>query len=221
MLLTETIKKSTSAIKTRRAAIENKQSAEAFARALAQLAQACDNIKNTLDCAEALKSNGIVSAPILDATLRSELLECIDNCGNGVNDVTLKLDAVLLLKSKGDAVASHMKIVWQDASRKYSEGSKGYLSMIGGLSDDPRRAKELAENITRAVEGAPTIKNIQGLVSNVAEAKQITDGFALNKEIELFLKKVSAQQATVLDLTPTILDWLRDKHLTTKLKIRF
>ena len=221
MLLTETIKKSTSAIKTRRAAIENKQSAEAYASALTQLAQTCDSIKNTLDCVDALKSNGIVSTPILDATLQSELLECINNCGNGVNDVTLKLDAVLLLKSKGDAVASQLKVSWKDASHKYSEGSKGYLSMIGGLSEDPRRAKELAENITRAVEGAPTIKNIQGLVSDVAEAKHITDSFSLNKEIECFLKKVSAQQATVLDLTPTIFDWLKDKHLNTKLKIRF
>ena len=36
----------------------------------------------------------------------------------------------------------------------------------------------------------------------MAEAKQITDQFSLNPEIEDFLKKVFSQRATVLDLPP-------------------
>lgn len=93
--------------------------------------------------------------------------------------------------------------------------------MIGGLSNDPQRAKELTDNITKTVAGDPSIKTVKSLVSDVAEAKQIIDGFSLNPEIEDFLKKVSAQRATVLDLTPNILTWLREKNLTGKLKIRF
>ena len=108
-----------------------------------------------------------------------------------------------------------------DTSLKYSEGSKGYLSMIGGLSNDPKRAKELADNITKTVAGDPSIKAVKSLVSDVAEAKQITDEFSLNPEIENFLKKVSSQRATVFDLSPNILTWLNEKNLTSKLKIRF
>ena len=48
MLLTETIKKSTSAIKKRRMAIESKQHAETYGKALAQLAQATEGIKGTI-----------------------------------------------------------------------------------------------------------------------------------------------------------------------------
>ena len=112
-------------------------------------------------------------------------------------------------------------MIWPDASLKYSEGSKGYLSMIGGLSNDPKRAKELADNITKTVAGDPSIKAVKSLVSDVAEAKQITDEFSLNPEIENFLKKVSSQRATVFDLSPNILTWLNEKNLTSKLKIRF
>ena len=54
MLLTETISKTTSAIKMRRATIESKQLAEAYGRALVQLSQATDGIKATLDCAVAM-----------------------------------------------------------------------------------------------------------------------------------------------------------------------
>lgn len=221
MLITETIKNSTSAIKQRRAAIESKQTAETYAKALAQLAQAAESIKSTLDCAVAMKETGIVSTPLIDEPTRSELLTCIDDCGNGVSEMQLTLETVRLLKSKGDAVATQIKIVWRDAAQRYSDGSKGYLSMIGGLSNDPKRARELANKITQTAAGDPSTKAINSMVSDVAEAKRIADKFSLNPEIEGFLKKVSSQQATILDLTPKVLAWLKEKNLTGKLKIRF
>lgn len=221
MLITETIKNSTAAIKQRRATIESKQSAENYAKALTQLVQATESIKDALDCAAAMKEKGIVSTPLMDELTRSELLACIDDCGNGVSEMQLTLETVRLLKSKGDAVATQIKLVWRDAAQRYSDGSKGYLSIIGGLSNDPKRAKELADNIALTVAGEPSIKAINSLVSDVAEAKQIADKFSLNPEIEGFLKKVSIQQATVLDLTPNILTWLKEKDLTSKLKIKF
>lgn len=221
MLLTETISKTTSAIKMRRATLESKQLAEAYGKALAQLALATESIKGTLECAIAMKDNGIVDTPLMDETTREDLLASIDDCGNGVNEITLSIETVRLLKSKGDAVSTQIKIIWKDAARKYSEGTKGYLSMIGGLSPDPKRSRELADNIGKLVAGDPTIAGINGLVSDVAEAKKIVEAFSLNPEIERFLKKVSAQQATVVDLTPNVLAWLKEKNLTSKLRVRF
>lgn len=221
MLLTETIKNSTSAIKKRRATIESKQNAETYAKALAQLSQATESIKETLDCATAMNENGIVSTSLMNESTRSELLACIDDCGNGITEMQLTLETVRLLKSKGDAVTTQITIVWRDAAQKYSDGSKGYLSMIGGLSNDPKRAKELADSITKTVSGDPSVKAVKSLIADVSAANQITEEFSLNSEIEGFLKKVSAQNATVFDLTPNVLVWLREKNLTNKLKIRF
>lgn len=166
-------------------------------------------------------ANRVVEAPVIDEATRSDLLACINDCGNGISEMRLSMDAVRLLKSKGDAFATQIKIVWRDASAKYSDGSKGYLSMIGGLSSNPKRATELADNITKTVAGEPSIKAVKKLVADVSEAKKIADEFSLNPEIEVFLKKVSSLQATVADLTPDILTWLKGKNLTSKLKIRF
>lgn len=221
MLLTETIKNSTSAIKKRRATIESKQNAETYAKALAQLAQATESIKQALDCTKAMKESGIISAPLLNGSTRGELLDCINDCGNGISEMQLTLETVRLLKSKGDAVATQIAIVWHDAARKYSDGSKGYLSMIGGLSNDPKQAKELADSINQTVVGAPSIKAVKRLVSDVSDAKRIADEFSLSPEIEHFLKKVSSQGATLLDVTPNVLKWLKEKGLTGKIAIRF
>lgn len=149
MLLTDTIKNSISAIKKHRATIESKQHAENYAKALAQLAQTTESIMGILDCAAVMKESGIIDTPLMDETTRSDLLTCINDCGNSVSEMKLTLEAVKLLKSKGDAFTAQVKIVWRDASQKYSDGPKGYLSMIGGLSNNPKRAKELADSITK------------------------------------------------------------------------
>ena len=79
----------------------------------------------------------------------------------------------------------------------------------------------MTDSITQTVAGNPSIKAVNSLVSYVAEAKQIIDQFSLNPEIEDFLKKVSSQRATVLDLTPNVMVWLKEKNLTSKLRIKF
>ena len=40
-------------------------------------------------------------------------------------------------------------------------------------------------------------------------------------EAEKFIVKVRTQQATVADLTPHIMDWLKENHLTGQIKVRF
>lgn len=93
--------------------------------------------------------------------------------------------------------------------------------MISGLTQDPKKSKELGERITKTVAGGLSISAINSLVSDVKEAKAITDSFSLSQSIEDFLKKVSSQQATITDLTPEVMQWLKDKKLLSKLKVRF
>lgn len=221
MLLTETIKNSTTAIKTRRATLENKQNAELYTKALLQLAQQNDAIKAILDCAKEMKAKGIVEKSVLPKSVRDDLLTSVGDCGSAIADGNLTLDAVKVLQTKGETYASQLKLIWKDAATKYADGTKGYLSMISGLTQDPKKARELGDSITRTVEGALSIGAINKLVSDVKEAKEITDSFSLNPVIEAFLKKVSAQQATVADLTPDVIKWLQDKQLLSKLKVRF
>lgn len=221
MLLNETIKNSTSAIKTRRATLENKQNAELYTKALFQLAQQNDAIKAILDCAKEMKEKGIVENSVLPKSVRDDLLASVGDCGAAIAEGNLTLDAVKVLQTKGENYASQLRIVWKDAATKYAEGTKGYLAMISGLTQDPRKARELGESITKTVDGSLSINAINKLVADVGEAKAITDAFALSPAIEAFLKKVSTAQATVTDLTPEVMQWLKDKQLLSKLKVRF
>ncbi|MEE1282943.1 MAG: hypothetical protein UHK60_11970 [Acutalibacteraceae bacterium] len=221
MLLTETIKKTTTAIETRRATIENKQSAERYSKALSQLSKQYISIKNAVDCVKEIKDKKIVESSVFPKSIRDSLLSSVISCGSAIDNGTLTSDAVKVLQTKADIFDNHLKIIWKDAASKYSDGTKGYLSMISGFTDDPQKAKELSESITKTVNGTLSIKAINKLVDDVNKAKVITESFSLNQTIEIFLKKVSAQQATVTDLTPEVLQWLKDKKLLSKLKVSF
>lgn len=221
MLLTETITNSTSSILRRRTAQENKQSAEAYASALAQLNSVSETLKATLKCATLLKEKKIVSQPLILSQTRDELIECINNCGKGLYDGTLTNDMVAVLKTKSETVAGQIQIVWKDAATKYAEGTQGYLSVIGGISNNPKKADELLEMIRKLTNGNLSVNAIDSLIENVSRAKAITDSFSLNEDIERFLKKVSTRQATILDLTPEVQKWLSEQCLSSKFKISF
>lgn len=221
MLLTETMKNSTSAIKKKKAMQDNKKAAEDFVKALRKLYCVSQVIKVNLDCATEMKKSGIVPYPVMKQQMRDELLELADSCGRGAFEGTLTMDMVTALEAKGDSVAQQMKIVWEASSAQYAEGTKGYLSMIAELTDNPKRARELVDSITKTVGGAFDVCNIKKLVKEVAEAKEIVDAFSLNPEMEDFLRKVSSFRATAVDLTPDVLVWLQEKGLMSKLRIIF
>lgn len=221
MLLTEIIKNSTTAIERYRAVVEKKQNIDSYKKALSYLEQSIKSLQQATDCAVAMQASEIVTATVMDEATRDELLDCINNCGNGVAKTKLTLESVKLLQSKVAAVESQLKIVWGDAASSYAAATKGYLTTIGGLSSNPARAREIIVNIDKATTGKPSPRAIDVVTVNVSAAKKIVDDFALNADIESFLHKVSSHQATISDLTPTIMDWLREKNLMGKLQITF
>ena len=221
MLLTETINNSISAIQRKRTAQENKQSAEAYASALAKLNSASDKLKTTLKCASALKERGIVNQPLMTAQTRDSLIECTNNCGKGLYDGTLTSDMVAVLKTKSESFSDQIQNAWSGAAAKYASGTCGYLTIICNLTEDPLKSRALIDSINKKTASGLSVKSIDDLITDVEQARKITKSFALNPTIEAFLKKVSLQQATLCDLTPEIYAWLQEKQVENKIKIRF
>lgn len=221
MLLTEIMNNSISAIQRKRTAQENKQSADAYTNALERLNTARESLNASLKCAVSMKEKGIVDSPLMDTQTREELVECINSCGKGLYDGTLTNDMVTILKTKSDAFAGQIQTEWKDASKKYAESILGYLSLIGLLTSNPKKACDLYDNITKITNASLSINNIDLLIDWVEQARVLTEGFSLNSNIELFLKKVSNRQATILDLTPQVQNWLAEKDLSGKLRICF
>lgn len=220
-MLTNVIEQSITAIQNKKKAQESKQSVQAFSSALAYLSLIATQLIDTLDCMDAVLGTGISSIPILHAEMRNELLAYISDCGQGVHEGTLRRDTVKILETQVKAAKAELDSTWHVIAAAYSDGPRGYLSMLGGLTDTPQKAKELQTIIADSVNASPTKKSVKVFAEDVSKAKSMTSGFSLQPEIETFLKKVKEQNATIDDLSPEVLDWLKDKKLTRKLSIKF
>lgn len=64
-------------------------------------------------------------------------------------------------------------------------------------------------------------KGIDDFLEKVSRGKDIVDNLHLDEEVEKFINKVKMQKATVSDLTPHILEWLKDNNLMNTMKVRF
>ena len=220
-MLTDTISSCVSAIQSKKAAADRKKSLDEYQAALQKLNVTCTTIDNIQNCVSALKTSGICTAAIFNNTTRSEILEAISSCGQGLAEGSLGNDSVASLQSAVKAAGTEINALWQRVAPSYSEGTAGYLAMIAGLTDNPKEAKELSEKIISTGALNISVKNINALSEDVRKAKHITDNFSLKPNIEAFLKKVSSGKASVEDLSPEVQDWLNAKGLKKKLKISF
>ena len=220
-MISESIRNSIAAIQRKRNAQESKLSIDMQTAALAQLDTACEQAKALLECCAAIQQSGISNESLLTESTRQGLIDTISNCGNAVADHALSKDSVFAFSSTVKTAANEVSQVWKAKATSYAEGAKGYLSLIAGLTADPNGAKVLVSRISNTCNELPTARSVQTLLADVSKAKEIISRFSIKPEIETFLKKVSSQQATVFDLTPEVLLWLKEQGLTGKLKVNF
>ena len=221
MLLVDTIATCAAAIQKKASVQQKMQADEAFSHAIGRLSQVNDSLNETLTCMAELRNKNISTVPILHKQTQEELLNCVNICGRSLSEGTLDLSEVNAISANLKTAQAELAAAWARDAATYADGPMGYLTIISGLTDDPKAVRELAKSIGDIITANVSRKQINALVSKVNEANKITSDFPLKPEIETFLKKVSAQRATISDLTPNILEWLKEHKLLEKLKVNF
>lgn len=221
MLITETVQSCVNAIEKRKAAEADQNSIKAYINALNQLGKVSSTMKHLLGYAEMLKQYGIISEEPLAQDMRSVFLDSLNTCGQAIYNNELKKETVQVLYTCCNTFNEQLASIWKNSGAKYAEGTKGHLSLISSLTDDPKRSKALVDSINATLAAPLNEDNIRKLVTDVAAANKIILGFSISPDVELFLKKVSSGRATMEDLTPEVTKWLGEHRLMNRLKIRF
>ncbi len=220
-MITDSIQSCISAVKQKQDALRSKQSFEEYQKTLASLSMECQNLERSLDTIDSIEKYKITDSPMLDGGMKSELLDAIDECGNALENGQLNKETVQVFGSRTKQLQRDLATSWKMCAAHYAEGAAGYLGIVQGLSDNPKEVDELKTRIGNLVNGDPSQTSAKKLSADVAQANTIISRFSLKPEIEVFLKKVAAKQATVADLTPTVINWLNSQKLLAKLKIAF
>lgn len=155
-----------------------------------------------------------------------------------------KNKVVGLLKSSNDAVAHGMvqestanylqrevlaikKAIlqeWADHYRKIADPKVNMLQTVKGIVPEREKVDYASNKIRLGASWEFRQDNLDKMKKGLQEADDIIDNLGLGDDgiqIIEFLKKVAAGKASVHDLTPVVLSWLKDKDMTTKLAVSF
>lgn len=220
-MITDSIQSCISAVKQKQDALRSKQSFEEYQKTLASLSVECQNLERSLDTIDSIEKNKISDLPLLDNGTKTELLEAIDDCGIALENGQLGKEGVQVFGSRTKQLQRDLTAAWKVCATHYADSVTGYLGIVQGLTDRPKEVDELKSRIGNTVNGDPSPASAKKLSADVAQANAIISRYSLKPEIESFLRKVAFKQATVADLTPTVISWLDAQNLLTKLKIAF
>ena len=117
-------------------------------------------------------------------------------------------------------------VIGQEWSDYYTQMSSHIISLIDTVKSilkDENKAVYAVNKIKKAATWNTTIDNYNYLKQGLAEADQILNDLDLGEDsaVLAFLRLVSEGNATILDLTDEILEWIKYENLGDKMFIKF
>lgn len=202
-------------------ATNNKQAAKAFKDQVIALRDYASKLGQLLNLIKAMQEKKI-SLKAFTVEIKDSLQDAVDTCGQKTSDHTLDVSAVTVLKNSIVLCRKNVDSAWKEVANDLSNGVENSLESLKGLLQNKQEAEELLKALKKAKVSLPESANeIDTFLENVKRGKGLIDGLHLNEEVHTFIEKVKNQQATVADLSPHIMDWLKENHLTGQIKVRF
>lgn len=201
----------------------NKHAVETFRNQLGLLNTSTTQLEQLLNLMEAMQDKAI-TPKIMTAEIKTSLQNAVDSCGEKVYDHSLDASTVQALKSVVDLYRNAIFSVWKQSADKQCSPVIESLVSLRGILVNKSEADELIGALQNAKVSPPSsINAINKYLSNLEKGKKLIEDmhFDSDSEVKAFIRKVQSQRATVDDLSPHILEWLKDNHLTNKIKLRF
>lgn len=221
MTLNSIVARNTDDIRKKRNAQAIKKAQEDYNKTLTKLVLNIQTVTRTLDCIDLIGERGITTSPVIDVETKNDLLTCIDDCGHGLSEGTLESATVDVFGVRQESLRKHLEDGWHSLAERYAGGLPGFLKTVGAISNDPALAEKLSQDIIALIDGKPTMKAIDELVTSTLRARTIAEGYSLTADVRGFLDKVKAGRAKLSDLTPEIQKWISTHQLEGKFKIGF
>ena len=156
------------------------------------------------------------------------------NVVNALKSFLASCDKVIQVGAANEATTQYISaeskklyaVMGQEWSEYYTKMSSHVISLLDTVKSilkDENKAVYAVNKIKKAANWNTSIDNYNYLKQGLAEADQILEDLDLDEDSEVlaFLKLVSAGNATVLDLTDEILEWIKTENLGDKMFINF
>lgn len=220
-MILETLKETNSVMLDSIRSTENKQAVMAFKEQLRILGEYTPQLDQLLSIITALKEKKVATS-IFTKDIKDSLQTAVDACGEKTNDHSLNSVTVQALKNAIDLCKNTTESAWKEEAESKCSSIIDTLTSLKSLLTDKKEAEDILSKLENAKLSIPaSVKDIDSFIKNIDKGKAIIDKLHLDSDVEKFINKVKDQKATVKDLTPHIMKWLKDNKLLNSLKVKF
>lgn len=204
-------------------ATNNKYAAQTFMSQIANLNPLANKLEQLINMIEAMQKKNI-TPQIMTIEIKESLQNAVDICGEKTYEHTLDANTVIALRNAVELCRNALNAVWKESADKKCTPIIEALMSLKGLLENTTEADALISYLTKAKNTPPSlIEDLDTYINNIEKGQKIIDSlhFDSDPEIKDFIEKVRTQKATIDNLSPHILEWLKTNHLTDKIKLRF
>lgn len=200
---------------------DDKAAVERLNTDLKSLKMLAERLHVLVEVIQTIQTSGIKSTVLTEEQLE-QLKRCVDICGQKTADSTLSTADVSALSSTFSTCQLAAEQAWKIGAAEKADGVYSSLASLKGLLPNRTYTEELLRKLSVNKNSLPkSSQAVCDFINDVDSAQKLVNSLKLDVEIENFIGKVLGQRATLTDLDDHVLDWIKENHLTDKLKIRF
>lgn len=134
----------------------------------------------------------------------------------------LDSDRIYKIDKLSKDLEDDLKNKWKDYYLRLTGPLRNTINSLTNISNDLSKISIVTNALNPNKVYWPVDDKVEKIInSNIIEGNNIINSLGVNKEIEEFLKKISENKATIFDLKPEILEWIKSKNLEDKIALAF
>ena len=218
-MLLNKVKETTNLIKLESEVNENKKTNEDFKRVFKRLELIEKAFNNYYKTIKTLNKEYGIEYKYDDLNLlKCKLKKLKENLKSEYVDMSL-IDAIT---KETNELEQSLKEKWNLYIVTETNGLINTLKTIRSIVNDKPKVDIVVHSIMKDRLAWPVDNDKLNNINNKKkEAQKLISDLGLNKNISDFIEKIALNQATILDLTPEILDWVRNKEFENNIALRF
>ena len=170
---------------------------------------------------------------IMDYTITSETLQSMEECMEKLVEVVTAgvVDEDTLASARQQIsrrINTSLNKEWKAYYPKRTKSSLSKLDTLGNLVGSPDMIAEIRESIAGGSEWAGLLLSDDGihtrlslLRSAIDKTDELEKNLNLSDEIKDFIVKVTNRKARITDISPTVVEWIKNERLNEKFVISF
>lgn len=180
-----------------------------------------NSIGETVNMVNAIQKGYVDFAFRISVEQKQRLLRLLKEYERCMNNQKLQEEKVEYIKKEYNMVKKEILKEWDKLYLEFSLPVIKMLNNVKKIADDQSSITYAINKIMGGKNWDFKIEIIDRMQKGRDEADKIIRSLGLREEVSVFLEKVSFGNATLSDLGPGVIEWIKEKNMSGRLMISF